>query len=128
MRLKYLLILLALPLLAQQDARTGLKLSGIPARDPSILADSDSRTYYLYTSTETPDAGVVSYKSKDLANWEGPVLVLQALPRSWANPTQGVRHPEVHAYRGKYYLLETLSNSEQVIKKPPESWPVRPWS
>ena len=44
MRLKYSLILLALPLLAQQAARTGLKLSGIPARDPSILADADSRT------------------------------------------------------------------------------------
>ena len=122
MRLKYSLILLALPLLAQQAARTGLRLSGIPARDPSILADADSRTYYLYTSIA--NGAVVSYRSKDLVNWEGPGYPFRVLPESWANPAEGLRDPEVHAYRGKYYLFATLSNSEKVIRKPPESWRV----
>jgi hypothetical protein len=124
MQLRLLCTLMALPLLAQQGAGTGLKLSGIPARDPSILADPDSRTYYLYTSGEAPDVGVVAYASKDLASWEGPVSIFRAPAASWANPAQGVRDPEVHAYRGKYYLFATLANSEKVIKKPPESWRV----
>ncbi len=122
MWLGYLLILLAAPLLAQQTTTTGLKLAGIPVRDPSILADADSRTYYLYTSIA--NGAVVLYKSKDLAGWEGPFPVFQVPEGSWANPAQGVRDPEVHAYRGKYYLFATLANSDKVIKKPPESWRV----
>jgi hypothetical protein len=118
-----LLMLLSLPMQAQQ-AGTGLKLAGIPARDPSILADTDSKTYSLYTSAETPAAGVVVYQSKDLATWQGAMPVFQVPQGTWANPAQGALDPEVHAYRGRYYLFATLSNSDKVIKQPPESWRV----
>jgi hypothetical protein len=118
----YSFILLALPLLAQPAAKTGLGLSGIPVRGPSILADSDSRTYYLYTGAD--GGAVVCYTSKDLASWEGPVSVFVVPAGSWANPAEGARDPEVHAYRGRYYLFATLSNRDKVIKKPPESWRV----
>jgi hypothetical protein len=119
-----LLFFLALPLLAQQSASTSLKLPGIPARDASILADADSRTYYLYTSPEAPAGSVVAYKSKDLTNWEGPASVFQVPPESWAKSAEGVRDPRVFAYRGKYYLFATLFNSESIIAKPPASWRV----
>ena len=121
---KLLPFFLTLPLLAQPSAGTGLKLPGIPARDASILADSDSRTYYLYTSPETPAGSVVAYKSKDLASWEGPTSVFQVPSESWAKSSEGVRDPRVYAYRGKYYLFATLSNSDSVIAKPPASWRV----
>ncbi len=124
MPISWLTLLLALPLLAQQPAVTRLSLSNIPARDASILADADSRTYYLYASAEAPAGGVVAYKSKDLASWEGPVSVFQATTGGWANAGQGAQDPEVHAYRGKYYLFATLFNKDKIIAKPPESWRV----
>jgi len=121
---KLLLFFLALPLLAQPSASTRLKLPGVPARDASILADADSRTYYLYASPEAPAGGVVAYTSKDLTTWEGPTSVFQVPPGSWAKPAEGVRDPRVYAYRGKYYLFATLFNSDSVIAKPPDSWRV----
>jgi hypothetical protein len=124
MPIKWLTLLLALPLLAQPPAVTRLSLSSIPAGDASILADADSRTYYLYASAEAPAGGVVVYKSKDLASWEGPVSVFQATPQGWASAGQGAQDPEVHAYRGKYYLFATLFNKDKIIAKPPESWRV----
>jgi hypothetical protein len=120
---KLLPFLLALPLLAQPSG-TGLKLPAIPARDASILADADSRTYYLYASPETPAGEVVAYKSKDLLTWEGPASVFQVPSENWAKPADGVRDPRVFAYRGKYYLFATLSNSDGGIAKPPASWRV----
>lgn len=122
--IRCLTFLLALPLLAQQPAVTRLSLSSITAGDVSILADADSRTYYLYASAEAPASGVVAYKSKDLASWEGPVSVFQPTPGGWANPGQGAQDPEVHAYRGKYDLFATVFNRDKIIAKPPESWRV----
>ena len=119
---KLLLYFLALPLLAQPPAGTRLKLPGIPARDASILADADSRTYYLYASPEAPAGGVVAYTSKDLTTWEGPTSVFQVPAETWAKPAEGVRGPRVYAYRGKYYLFATLFNSDSIIAKPPDSW------
>ncbi len=91
-------------------------------RDPSLLADADSRTYYLYTSTA--DGAAVSYRSKDLLKWDGPGAPFRVPPGSWASPAQGARDPEVHAYRGRYYLFATLANEQNVSRKPPESWRV----
>lgn len=115
----FILALLAPPLASQP-----LKLAGIPARDASILADADSRTYYLYAGAGLSAGSVIVYKSKDLANWEGPVPVFQVPDGSWASSAQGVRDPKVHAYRGKYYLFATLFNGDKIIAKPPDSWRV----
>ena len=78
-------VLAALPLMA-------VKLADLPGRDPFILADADSKTYYLYT-TAGPD--VQAYKSKDLVNWEGPRAVFAVV-------NQEASAPEVHLYRGNY--------------------------
>lgn len=60
--------------------RSHIALSDFYAHDPFILADRNTKTYYLYTavgSRQTPNghAGVVVYKSTDLKSWEGPHLV-----------------------------------------------------
>jgi hypothetical protein len=122
-------LLIALPLLAQQAAGPGTKLSDIPARDAAILADADSRTYYLYVNGDAghtnPDLDdVLVYSSRDLIDWHGPSTAFRIPDQTWANPAQGARHPGVYAYRGGYYLLVTLANSEMTIARPPESWRV----
>lgn len=95
-------------------------LEDIAIRDPCILADSASGTYYLYAATSKEErprgrAGVKTYKSKDLKTWEGPYPVFEIPEDSWANPGQGVWAPEVHAFRGKYYLLATLHNNQKPL-------------
>ncbi len=37
------------------------------------------------------------------------------VPDGWANPGEGVWAPEVHLYRGKYYLLATLHNGNTLL-------------
>ena len=124
MRYGLALLSLVLPLLSQQQPRTGLTLSGLSLRGSSVLADTDSRAYYLYSTSESPGSAVVAYKSQDLAKWEGPFPVFKPPEGSWASAADGLRNPEVHPYRGRYYLLITLAASAQVIAKPPESWRV----
>ncbi len=127
MRFIGLIALLAAPLLAQQPVRTGMKLGDFYLHDPFILADQPSKTYYLYNSAGprqagTGRSGVLVYTSKDLENWEEPHIVFVVPDGIWANPAEGVWAPEVHAYRGKYYLLATLHNSKKPIESPGEEW------
>jgi hypothetical protein len=95
--------------------RTGLRLPEIPLHDPYVLVESSTRTYHLYNSasarvTGRNRAGTVAYRSKDLATWEGPFLVFECPDDSWAMSQVKAWAPEVHAYRGRYYLLTTLHN------------------
>lgn len=95
--------------------RTGIPFAEIPLHDPYIVAHQPTRTYYLYTSaglrTGQNRTGTFAYKSKDLALWEGPHLVFVAPDDSWASPQESAWAPEVHEYRGKFYLFTTLHNS-----------------
>lgn len=101
-------------------------ISEIYIRDPYILADPQTKTYYMYRSSSVSDdkgkmlGGVEVFKSKDLKQWEGPVRVFTVPSDNWI--TGGVWAPEVHAYKGKYYLFATL-NSEISWKKRQEGWP-----
>lgn len=114
--------MLALPLLAQPQPKPARTLADLALPGAGILADRDSRAYYLYSSRESPGAEVAAYKSQDLVNWDGPFSVFKIPEGSWASPAEGLRNPEVHNYRGRYYLLVTLANRAQVIARPPESW------
>ena len=125
-----LLLLLALAAVAQQAPRTGLKLSDFYVHDPFVLAHQPSKTYYLYNSaygnlTGGRGAGVLTYKSKDLETWAGPYLVFTVPQGIWANPAHGAWAPEVHEYKGKYYLFVTLHNNDKPIASPhPELLPI----
>jgi len=77
-------------------------------RDPFVLADAKTRTYYLYGAGnylgETNVAASVWVRtSRDLKAWSAPRTVMTA-PRD----IQCVWAPEVHEYKGAYYLFATL--------------------
>lgn len=87
-------------------------------RDPFIVPDPDTQTYYLYKSSHvTLKAGgsrpaVVAYKSKDLETWRGPHPVFYYPDGLWAE--NRIWAPEVHKYKGKYYLFATFNSSKPV--------------
>ena len=98
---------------AAQTATQTKRLQDINIRDPYILPDAKSGTYYMYQSSSTQHdgkwyGGVVAWKSRDLKTWEGPVLVFDVPRDNWI--TGGVWAPEVHRYKGKYYLFATLNS------------------
>lgn len=100
-------------------------LQDIHIRDPYILADSASHTYYLYRSAmQVTDKGKVGgvecFTSKDLATWTGPYTVCTVPTDNWITGT--IWAPEVHLYRGRYYLFATL-NTDIQWKKKQEGWP-----
>ncbi len=112
------------PSAAPPGATQSLRLTDFHIRDPWILADSSSRTYFLYatnsaTVTGVHRAGVMVYRSKDLRSWQPPSLVFTLPDGSWADPREEAWAPEVHSYRGKYYLFVTLHNSARIIAAPP---------
>lgn len=118
---------LAAGLLSPAVGETGLRLGDFRAHDPFILADEKTQTYYLYTSVTSgaipeDQSGVVAYTSKNLKSWKGPQVVFKVPEDGWANPSEGAWAPEVHLYKGKYYLFVTLHNSDKIIAEPPESW------
>jgi beta-xylosidase len=100
--------------------RSGLRLPDIQLHDPWMIADQKTRTYYLYSSaspriTGQGRTGTLYYKSRDLATWEGPFIAFVAPTDSWADPTVGAWAPEVHAYKGRYYLFATLHNPKKLL-------------
>lgn len=102
-----------------------MHLQDMPLHDPFILAHEPTWTYYLYTSNDSRMTGVkgvgtMVYKSKDLLNWEAPKTVFTLPEKAFAH--EGGWAPEVHEYKGRYYLFTTLYNNERVLSTPPDSW------
>src|SRR5690606_41014250 len=72
---------------------TGVQTCALPiylhVRDPYIVADQPSRSYFLYKSAPVKDkqgadaSGVVAYRSKDLEYWEGPYVVYATPQDNW---------------------------------------------
>jgi hypothetical protein len=80
----------------------------------------------LYTSITSgalprERAGVVAYTSKDLETWVGPKVVFEVPQDGWANPAHGAWAPEVHLYKGNYYLFVTLHNRDTIYTEPPKT-------
>lgn len=91
-------------------------------RDPYILPVKENGTYYLYRSSHLDErrGGVEVFTSKDLKKWYGPKRVFTVPQDNWI--IGSVWAPEVHRYKGKYYLFATL-NSDIIWKKSKEGWP-----
>lgn len=96
------------------DAQKHYKsLDDINIRDPYILPVDKEGMYYMYSSSSVSHegksyGGVVAYKSTDLKNWEGPVRVFEMPLDNYI--TGRVWAPEVHRYKGKYYLFATINS------------------
>ncbi len=87
---------------------TGETLADIRIRDPFIVAHEATQTYYLYgTGRPLGEAGFDAYKSTDLQTWEGPFPVFRPPADYWGQ--RDFWAPEVHRYRGRYYLFGTFS-------------------
>ena len=109
--------------MAQPEAGNAalMELPQMPLHDPFILAYAPSKTYYLYTSnigrmTGDKGVGTMAYTSKDLKHWTAPKVVFTVPEGFWAE--QGGWAPEVHAYKGKFYLFTTLHNEKKEIPQP----------
>lgn len=94
------------------------KLSDIQVDNPFIYADEETQTYYLYTSNrDVKNPGVIAYQSKDLKNWSGATVVytVPTGDEAW-NAKEQPASPSVYQYDGKYYLMVTLQNSDNILQ------------
>ena len=120
---RFLLLAMAMSGLSATSARA----AAFRIRDPFVLADAKAKTYYLYGAEHylgesCDETGVWVRKSADLKNWSGPRHAMTA-PKG----IQCVWAPEVHEYRGAYYMFATLkeypdANRPLVMMGPTPDW------
>ncbi|MCK9548374.1 MAG: glycoside hydrolase family 43 protein [Sphaerochaeta sp.] len=88
-----------------------MHLNEIQMRDPFVLCDRNTATYYLYGTTDKDPwkargVGFEAYTSSNLVEWEGPQTIFTPSPGFWA--THNFWAPECHEYRGRYYLFASF--------------------
>lgn len=92
-----------------------LRADDIQIRDPFVLPVAAEGVYYLYGTTdkqpwsEDHGDGFDAYRSTDLVNWEGPFPVFRPAPGFWG--THQFWAPEVHAWRGRYYMFASFNSA-----------------
>lgn len=99
-----------IPVLAQEQPAAQseeiIKLADIRMRDVCILPDAASQTYYMIGPGRR---SVRAYTSKDLSNWKGPQTIFSPPEDIWGDiRVVSIWAPELHAYKGKYYLFLTF--------------------
>lgn len=66
-----------------------LALTDIWIRDPYLLADSATQTYYLFGTTSSSQkpgsAGFDLYTSRNLQTWQGPYPIFRPFPGFWGS-------------------------------------------
>lgn len=78
--------------------------------DPYVLKDKDG-TYYAYgTSDKISATGYMTWKSKDLINWEESGVVYMAGKDDWAK--KDFWAPEVYLYNDEYYMFYTARDNK----------------
>lgn len=93
-----------------------VKLADLHWRDMCIYPDPITKTYYIVGPNRR---GVKCYTSKDLLNWKGPISIYEAPKDVWGEiPIMSIWAPELHAYKGKYYLFLTFDTQNKF----PEQW------
>jgi Beta-xylosidase len=106
-------LMLAVTLPAQNnrrfEPRRHVPLDSIVLSDPFILADANTKTYYM-TGT-----GGMLWKSKDLKFWDGPYHVAKTDSTSWMGPRPMIWAAEIHRYKNKYYYFATFTNRAVTI-------------
>ena len=103
------------------------RLAETRLRDPFILPDETTGTYYLVTSSVPLSGpqrhGVSVLTSQDLQTWEGPYPIFRIKPDFWAQGS--VWAPEMHPYRGRFYLFATMNSPEKLPDEPWPNWPAK---
>ena len=88
-----------------------LKNADIHIRDPFVLPIAAEKRYYLHGTTgaqawTNAASGFEYYTGSDLQNWEGPFPAFRPAADFWAD--RNFWAPEVHIYRGRYYLFASF--------------------
>lgn len=110
-----------------------MKFCDINIRDPFVLKENGK--YYLYgtrgETAWTKAEGLDVYVSDDLENWSEPHACFTVPEGFWAN--REVWAPEVHKYKGKYYMFvslysETRLRATQILKSETPMGPFLPFT
>lgn len=93
-----------------------ISTNDIRIRDPFIVADEDTNTYYLFGTTDTDPwngdgDGFMVYESKDLEHWSEPIYAFKKPRDFWA--TKQFWAPEVHHYNGYWYMLASFKSEDR---------------
>lgn len=88
-----------------------ISTNDIRIRDPYIVADIETKTYYLFGTTDTDPwngngEGFMVYEGKDLEHWSEPIYAFKKPKDFWA--TKQFWAPEVHFYNGYWYMLASF--------------------
>ena len=88
-----------------------MQLSDIHIRDPFVFPSPTEGLYYLFGtncdgSWGPREKGFQYFTSPDLAEWAGPFPAFTPPANFWAD--RDFWAPEVHAYRGRFYLFGSL--------------------
>jgi len=100
-----------------------VKLAEIRLRDGNMLANPTDGWYYFVTSmVGRDDSGrkptISAFRSKNLIDWEGPFVVFVAEDNTWEGiDIIGIWAPEMHFYKGKYYIFTTFNTSEKLCEQ-----------
>jgi beta-xylosidase len=108
----------ALALLGAAPDPAPLRLTDMHLHDPWIVADAPSHSYYLFSSNDpamTGDRrlGTMVYRSRDLKHWTRPKLAFVMPTGAWMKG--GAWAPEVHQWRGRWYLFTTFDNPDMPL-------------
>lgn len=106
-------------LVAQSALSAGIPIASIHVRDPFILPVEQERSYYLVASA---GRSVTVRQSEDLTTWGEPKTVFTIPEGFWGG--DAIWAPEIHQYRGRYYLLATFMNKKPVGEQW-TNWPPR---
>lgn len=91
------------------DNRIGIPAREVSIRDPFVVVDGASKTYFTYANGGKK---VIAYKSKDLEYWtklDEPVF----LPDEDFWGTKDFWAPDVYLYNDKYYMFITVSSETE---------------
>jgi len=84
------------------------KLNSIHTRDICIVPDPLANAYYMISSGR---GGVNMRTSKDLLHWSAPRTIYTPPKDVWDTiKIAGIWAPEMHLYKGKYYLFLTFDS------------------
>ena len=98
-----------------------LRMTDFTIRDPYVVVDAVSQEYLLYAANDPARSGVsgvgtMVYRSTDLKHWSSPVLVFQPGSDVWGR--NGGWAPEVHRWKGRWYLFTTLHDPDKPLPLP----------
>jgi len=98
-----------------EDPNRVQHLSEIFLRDVCILPDPATESYYMVGPGRN---SVVMYTSKDLKTWKGPQTIFRTPRDIWGDiRVIGIWAPEMHKYKGKYYLFLTFDTRNMFVEQ-----------